>query len=169
MSQPAAESVVWLTQEAYDRLSAELSNLKGPIRSQISQRIAEAREEGDLRENGGYHAAREEQSKAESRISQLEDMLARARVGETPHGDGMIEPGMQVTVRFDGDDDQTTFLLGAREVLSLDGSVDVEVYSPQSPLGAAIIGKRTGDSASYKAPNGRVVTLEVVDAKPYVG
>jgi transcription elongation factor GreA len=72
-------------------------------------------------------------------------------------------------VRFDGDDDQTTFLLGAREVLSLDGSVDVDVYSPQSPLGAAIIGKRTGDSASYKAPNGRVVTLEVVDAKPYVG
>jgi transcription elongation factor GreA len=168
VSQPAAESVIWLTQEAYDRLRVELQNLKGPIRAQISQRIADAREEGDLRENGGYHAAREEQSKTESRISQLEDMLARARVGETPLS-GVIQPGMQVTVRFEGDDEETTFLLGAREVLSVDGSVDVDVYSPQSPLGAAIIGKSTGDTASYKAPNGREVKLEVVDAKPYAG
>lgn len=169
MSQPAAESVIWLTQEAYDRLRVELQNLKGPVRAQISQRIADAREEGDLRENGGYHAAREEQSKTEARISQLEDMLARARVGETPLSDGVIQPGMQVTVRFQGDDGETTFLLGAREVLSVDGSVDVDVYSPQSPLGAAIIGKSTGDAASYKAPNGREVKLEVVDAKPYAG
>lgn len=169
MTQRAAESAVWLTQEAFDRLSAELAHLKGTVRAEISQRIADAREEGDLRENGGYHAAREDQSKTEARISQLEDMLARARVGEKPHGDGTIEAGMEVTVRFDGDDDTTTFLLGAREVLSLDGSVDVDVYSPQSPLGSAIMGKRKGDSASYKAPTGRVIELEIVDAVPYNG
>jgi transcription elongation factor GreA len=173
VSQPAAESVVWLTQEAYDRLSAELSNLKGPIRSQISQRIAEAREEGDLRENGGYHAAREEQSKAESRIVQLEAMLASARVGETPKDGGVVDAGMEVTVRFSGDDETETFLLGAREVLARDADDDMtdklSVYSPQSPLGSAILGKRPGESATFTAPNGRQMAVEIVAAKPFSG
>ena len=71
MTQPIVENVVWLTQEAFDRLGDELEHLKGPARAEISRRIADAREEGDLRENGGYHAAREEQSKTEARITQL--------------------------------------------------------------------------------------------------
>src|SRR6476469_2244838 len=100
VTQPTVENVVWLTQEAYDRLSVELDNLRGPVRAEISRRIADAREEGDLRENGGYHAAREEQTKTEARSVQLEDMLTRAQVGETPENDGEVEPGMQVTVRF---------------------------------------------------------------------
>src|SRR5579864_8722118 len=112
VTQSSAENVVWLTQEAFDRLGQELETLKGPMRAEISRRIAEAREEGDLRENGGYHAAREEQSKTEARILQLEDMLSRAKVGEPPsHGD-IVEAGMQVTVRF-SDGDTETFLLGA--------------------------------------------------------
>jgi transcription elongation factor GreA len=164
--QPTADTV-WLTQEAYDRLVAELENLKGPARAEISQRIAQAREEGDLRENGGYHAAREEQSKAEARIVQLEDMLSRARVGETPEDKGVVEAGMEVTVRFAGDSDTETFLLGAREVLALDESVSLGVYSPQSPLGSAILGKRPGDKAEYAAPNGKTVKVEVVEAKPF--
>ncbi|MGH3446621.1 MAG: transcription elongation factor GreA [Nocardioidaceae bacterium] len=168
MTQPTTENVIWLTQEAYDRLASELAHLKGPARAEISQRIADAREEGDLRENGGYHAAREEQSKAEARIIQLEDMLRRAQVGETPEDDGIVEAGMEVTVKFaDGDTD--TFLLGAREVLSLDASVDMSVYSPQSPLGAAIVGKKPGDSATYEAPNGNDLTVEVVSARPFTG
>lgn len=166
MTQPTTESVIWLTREARDRLAAELEHLKGPGRAEISQRIADAREEGDLRENGGYHAAREEQSKAESRIVQLEDMLSRARVGETPQDDGIVEAGMEVTVKFAAGDTET-FLLGAREVLALDDSVDVSVYSPQSPLGAAILGKRPGDSATYTAPNGRKVSVDIVAAKPF--
>ena len=167
MTQPTAENVIWLTQEAYDRLRAELENLKGPARAEISQRIADAREEGDLRENGGYHAAREEQSKAEARIVQLEDMLSRAKVGEQPaQSDGTVAAGMEVTVKFaDGETD--TFLLGAREVLALDDNVDVSVYSPQSPLGAAIVGKKKGESATYAAPNGKDVKVEIVDAKPF--
>lgn len=168
MTQQTGEPVVWLTQEAYDRLGSELDNLKGPLRAEISQRIADAREEGDLRENGGYHAAREEQSKAEARILQLEDMLSRAKVGETPSDDGVVDAGMKVTVAF-SDGERETFLLGAREVLMLDDTVDMSVYSPQSPLGAAILGKRPGDSATYKAPNGRDVSVEIIDAKPFTG
>jgi transcription elongation factor GreA len=167
VTQPTTENVIWLTQEAYDRLQAELENLKGPARAEISQRIADAREEGDLRENGGYHAAREEQSKAEARIVQLEDMLSRAKVGEQPaQNDGAVAAGMEVTVKFSGGDTET-FLLGAREVLALDDNVDVSVYSPQSPLGAAIVGKKKGDAASYTAPNGNEIKLEVVEAKPF--
>ena len=75
---------------------------------------------------------------------QLEDMLARAQVGETPKDDGVVDAGMEVTVRFGGDDETETFLLGAREVLALDANVDLSVYSPQSPLGAAILGKQAG-------------------------
>ena len=167
MTQHAADDAIWLTQEAYDRLAAELEDLKGPIRAEISQRIAEAREEGDLRENGGYHAAREEQSKAEARILQLEAMLSRAQVGETPPDDGVVEAGMQVTVTFVGTDETETFLLGAREVLALDETVEMAVYSPQSPLGSAIMGKRPGDAASFTAPNGNEIKVEVVEATPF--
>jgi transcription elongation factor GreA len=168
VTQPSTETVVWLTQEAYDGLRAELEHLKGPARAEISRRIAEAREEGDLRENGGYHAAREEQSKTEARIVQLEDMLDRAHVGETPIDDGTVDAGMEVTVRFEGDSETETFLLGAREVLALDASVSMSVYSPQSPLGVAVTGKRPGDTATFTAPNGKDVTVEIIDAKPFV-
>ena len=169
MTQPTTDNPVWLTQEAFDRLSAELEHLKGPARVEIARRIADAREEGDLKENGGYHAAREEQSKTEARIMQLQDMLARAQVGETAANDGVVEAGMVVTVKFGGDSDTETFLLGAREVLALDSTVDLSVYSPQSPLGVAILGKKAGDSATYKAPNGKAVNVEIVDAKPFTG
>ena len=75
-----SESTVWLTQEAYDKLREELDYLKGEGRTTIANKIAEARAEGDLSENGGYHAAREEQGQAEARIRQLEQMLREAKV-----------------------------------------------------------------------------------------
>ena len=157
----------WLTQDAYDKLKDEYEQLSTTGRSEVVQKIAAAREEGDLKENGGYHAAREEQSKAEARIVQLEAMLAKAQVGETPANDGEVGAGMEVTIRFAGDSDTETFLLGAREVLALDDSVDVSVYSPQSPLGSAIMGKKPGDKASFAAPNGKSVEVEIVSAKPF--
>jgi transcription elongation factor GreA len=163
------DSVVWLTQDGYDQLKSELEHLKGPARAEITQRISEARDEGDLKENGGYHAAKDEQGKMEARIRQLEDMLRRARVGETPKSGGAVEPGMKVSIKFAGDDDVETFLLGSRELLALDASVDIDVYSPQSPLGAAILGKKVGQKASYEAPNGKDVTVEVVAAVPFTG
>jgi len=146
-----------------------LDQLRGPVRAELAARIGEAREEGDLRENGGYHAAKEEQGKAEARIRQLEDMVRRAQVGESPGAEGVVEAGTIVTIRFVGDEESETFLLGSRELLSLDDSVGYIVYSPQSPLGAAILGKRPGDKATYSAPNGRDLTVEILDAKPYRG
>jgi transcription elongation factor GreA len=163
---PAGTDVIWLTQEAHQKLQAELDNLRGPVREEIVARIAAARDEGDLRENGGYHAAREEQGKAEARIRQLEDMLRRARVGETPADDGVVEPGMVVTIRWAGDDDTEEFLLGAREMADEGG---LQVYSPQSPMGAALVGNKVGDEVDYTAPNGKVLKVEIVGAVPYAG
>ena len=169
MTQASSEpNTIWLTQDAFDKLQAELENLKGPVRSEIVARISAARDEGDLKENGGYHAAREEQGKTEARIRQLEDMLRRAQVGETPADDGIVEPGMKVTYKFagDADDDAETFLLGAREMAD---TTNLQVFSPQSPLGSAIIGKRTGETVPYTAPNGKTLEVEILDAVPYTG
>jgi len=163
------DSVVWLTQDGYDQLKSELEHLKGPARAEITQRISEARDEGDLKENGGYHAAKDEQGKIEARIRHLQDMLRRARVGETPKKGGKVEPGMRVSITFAGNDDVETFLLGSRELLALDASVDIDVYSPQSPLGSAILGKKKGEKATYEAPNGKDVTVEIVAAEPFTG
>ncbi|WP_210438642.1 transcription elongation factor GreA [Nocardioides xinjiangensis] len=158
------QGTVWLTQEAYDKLKAELEDLKGPKRQEIIERISAARDEGDLKENGGYHAAKDEQGKQEARIRQLEDMLRKAEVGETPPNDGVVEPGMVVTIDF-GDGDTEKFLLGARENLS-DGDT-LDVYSPQSAMGAAINGKSKGDAVTYTAPNGKQLSVTIVDAEPY--
>ena len=163
------QNTIWLTQDAFDRLQGELDNLRGPVRSEIVARISAARDEGDLKENGGYHAAREEQGKTEARIRQLEDMLRRAEVGETPADTGVVEPGMKVTYRFagDADDEVETFLLGAREME--DASSGIKVYSPQSPLGSSIIGHKRGETVSYEAPNGKLLKVEIVDAVPFTG
>ena len=160
------QGTIWLTQEAYDKLQAELEDLKGPRRQEIIEKIAAARDEGDLKENSGYHAAKDDQGKQEARVRQLEDMLRRAEVGETPPNDGVVEPGMVVTARIDGGDKEK-FLLGARENL-LHGD-ELTVYSPQSAMGSAINGKSKGDSVSYTAPNGKELAVEIVDAVPYKG
>jgi len=165
MSEQAhGQDTVWLTKDAFDKLSAELENLKGPVRQEIIDRISSARDEGDLKENGGYHAAKDEQGKTELRIRQLEDMLRRAEVGETPADDGTVAPGMKVSYRFVGDDDTETFLLGAREI----EDDSIEVFSPQSPLGSAILGAKVGDTVTYTV-NNRSFEVEVVAAVPYVG
>ncbi len=167
MTQPTDTETIWVTQEAYERLQQELEHLKGDVRADITAKIAAARDEGDLKENGGYHAAREEQGKTEARIRQLEEMLRRAEVGDKPADDGLVEAGMKVTIRFAGDTDTETFLLGSRELLSMDSAVKLDVYSPTSPLGAAIVDKKVGDTASYEAPNGSTITVEIVAAKPF--
>jgi transcription elongation factor GreA len=166
VTQSSEQDVIWLTQEAFDKLQAELEHLRGPVRNEVIAKISAARDEGDLKENGGYHAAREEQGKIEGRIRQLEDMLRRAEVGETPADDGVVEPGMKVTTRFVGDDEVEEFLLGAREIETPE---NLQVYSPQSPLGSAIMGKKKGDEVDFEAPNGKVLKVQIVDAVPYGG
>lgn len=165
----AGTDEVWLTQEAYDRLRDELAQLSGPGRVEIARIIEEARAEGDLRENGGYVAAREEQSKREGRIRQLEQMLQRARVGVPPAASGTVAPGSKVTARFVGDEEVVTFVLGSREVVGLDDAVDIDVYSPQSPLGSAVNGHRAGDRVSFTTPTGASMEVDIVDAEPFTG
>jgi transcription elongation factor GreA len=165
VTETRADNVTWLTQEAYDRLKAELDHLSGPGRIEIAQKIEAAREEGDLRENGGYHAAKEEQGKIEARIVQLQSILENARVGEAPRTEGVVGPGMTVTVAFEGDDEEVTFLLASRE----ESGAPIDVYSPKSPLGAAILGKKVGDKATYTLPNGRTMTVEILGATAYQG
>ncbi len=163
-------TTTWLTQDAYDKLAAELEFLKREGREAVSAKIARAREEGDLSENGGYHAAREEQGHQEARIRQLTAILETAKVGEAPTAAGSVVPGVMVTVYFDGDpDDDDTFLLGSRELVGLDESVDIEVYSPQSPLGSAVLGAAPGDTVSYDAPNGSPIEVTVVAVEPFTG
>ena len=157
--------VTWLTQEAFDRLSAELEHLTGPGRLDIAHKIELAREEGDLKENGGYHAAKEEQGKIEARIRQLTVMLRHAEVGTADrNSDGTVEPGSVITATIAGDESQ--FLLGNREIA---GDSDLDVYSEKSPLGEAIMGLKVGAKTSYTAPNGREISVEVIKVEAYTG
>lgn len=154
----------WLTQEAFDRLSAELEHLSGPARQEVVARIEAAREEGDLKENGGYHAAKDEQGKIEARIRELTQLLETATVGEAPAGDGTIEPGVVVKATVAGK--ELTFLFGSREIAA---GTDLTVYSEKSPIGAAIQGHKEGDKLSYEAPNGKDIPVEILSVKPFSG
>ncbi|MCT2006342.1 Transcription elongation factor GreA [Micrococcus lylae] len=153
----------WLTQEAYDRLSKELEHISGPYRQEIIDRIEAAREEGDLKENGGYHAAREEQSKNEGRIAELKHLLETATVGEAAENDGHVHPGTVVKATVAGD--EMTFLFGSREIA--DDGEKLDVYSERSPLGEAINGAKKGEKVSYTAPNGKEITVEILDVQLY--
>jgi transcription elongation factor GreA len=155
----------WLSQVAYNRLRAELDQLVAG-RQAIAAEINARREEGDLRENGGYHAAREEQAKAEARIRYLQQLLRTARVGDAPTSDA-VAPGMVVTIQFDEDaDDTETFLLGSREIAA---TTDLTVYSPESALGQAIVGAGSGDTVTYTAPSGAQIKVTVVKFAPFGG
>ena len=154
----------WLTQAQYDALQAELTERIEVKRPHITKLIDAARQEGDLKENGGYHAARNEQSLNETRIQTLEQMLKNAEVGETPADDGVVEPGMVVTALVAGREQK--FLLGSRDA---GGDLGIQVFSSQAPLGAAVMGHRTGDTLTYEAPNGRELEVTILDATPVVG
>ena len=165
MTQSTDQATIWLTQEAYDKLQAELADLKGPRRQEIIERISSARDEGDLKENSGYHAAKDEQGKQEARIRQLTDLLRKATVGEPPTEVTNAATGTVITVKFAGDDETEKFLLGSREIA---GTTGLTVYSPESALGSAIMGAKPGAKVTYQAPNGRDITVEVVGIEPFV-
>lgn len=157
----------WLTQDAYDRLRGEYEELSTTRRAEVVKKIAAAREEGDLKENGGYHAAREEQGKLEARIKQLRHLLESAQVGEPPAADGTVQVGHAVNVTFVGgalDGETERFLLGSREQA---GDHDIDVYSPQSPLGGAVLGQPVGSEVAYTLPNGKAMTVKVDGSEPF--
>ena len=155
----------WLTQEAYDRLNEELVSLK-ENRPALAAEINERREEGDLKENGGYHAAREQQGQEEARIVYLEELLDSATIGEAPKESGVAQVGSVLHVYYDDDeDDKETFLLGTRGLES--SNPDLETYSTDAPLGATIVGAKNGESRTYQTPNGDEVKVTLISAEPY--
>ena len=146
----------WLTQEAYDLLAEELETLINVGRADIAKRIQEAREEGDLKENGGYHAAKEEQGKIEARINRIEQIISTAQVGDAPKAHGVVEQGLVITVNLNGS--KKKFLLGSAEI----SDDSVEVYSPDSPIGSAILGKKVGDDLEVFLPNGKAIKVKIL-------
>ena len=152
----------FLTPDAHRRLLAELGELKGPKRIEISDRIAEARSHGDIRENADYHAAKDQQGLMEARIVHLEAVLRDAQVREVDDT-GRVEIGSMVTV-VDGDGDEMEFLLAPAENR---GSAAL-VVSPTSPLGQAVLAKSPGDLVSYDAPRGRY-EVKVTAVRPFSG
>jgi len=157
----------WLTQDAYDRLKSEYEHLSGDGRKAIVARIEAAREEGDLKENGGYHAAREEQGKLEARLKQLRHLLETAQVGAPPAADGTAQVGHVVDVTFVGgalDGETERFLLGSREQA---GDHTINVFSPQSPLGGAVLGQQVGSAVTYALPNGKQLTVRLDSSEPF--
>lgn len=154
----------WLTQEAHDRLASELQYLLTVARQDISKKIQDAREEGDLKENGGYHAAKEEQGKIEARAARLESILANSVVGQAPEANGIVAQGMVVKLDMNGSDME--FLLGSAEIA--EGS-DIDVYSPDSPIGQAILGSKIGDAVKFFAPNGKEREIKILEVRSFLG
>ncbi|MEA5154390.1 transcription elongation factor GreA [Raineyella sp.] len=159
---------VFLTQAAHDRLIADLEALKGN-REAISRKIAQAREEGDLSENAGYHAAREEQGQQEAKITEIEHILRTAQVGEGPADTDVVGVGTVVTVAWDGDeDDSESFFLGSRENALLDASLaETDVYSPQSPIGQAVLGARIGQAVEFDTPTGATASVTILNIEAH--
>ena len=156
--QPAS----FLTQDAYDRLAAELEELSTVKRADIVKRIESAREEGDLKENSGYHAAKDEQGRIEARIRELTERLKHAVVSEAPQSSGVVEAGTLITAIIAGDEDK--FLIGSREIAA---GTDYSAYS--TPLAQAIVGLKIGESTSYTAPNGKEIAVKIVNVETFTG
>ncbi len=150
----------FLTPDAHRRLISELEDLKGPKRIEISERIAEARSHGDIRENADYQAAKDHQGLMEARIAHLEAVLRDAQVTEVDDT-GRVEIGSMVTVVDEGGD-RMEFLLAPAENR---GSASL-VVSPTSPLGQAVLSKSPGDLVSYEAPGG-IFEVRVTEVRPF--
>lgn len=147
-----------LSQEAYDRLRAELQDLTTRGRVDIAQTIETARELGDLKENADYHAARDDQGRMEARIRQLQSLVDNAVIVDSSQTSDTVAAGSVVALRYEGDEDTDRFLVGSIE----ERRDDVAVVSPQSPLGQALVGRRKGDVVEYQAPGGNL-KVEIVD------
>lgn len=146
-----------LSQAAFDRLKAEHDELTTVGRVDIARKIEAARELGDLKENGDYHAAKDHQGQMEARIRQLATMIENAEIVEGTDGD-LVEPGVTVELRYEGDTDVEPYFYGSVE----ERGVEHDIISPGSPLGQALQGKKVGDRVQFDSPTGATLTVEVV-------
>jgi transcription elongation factor GreA len=148
-----------LSREAYERLQAELELLTGEGRIDIAQKIEAARALGDLSENGDYHAAKDQQGKMEARIRQIQGILQDATIVEHVQSDGRVVVGSVVGIEFDPGDVER-YLVGHIE----ERREGLDVLSPESPLGAELLGKREGDEATYEV-NGTKLTVKIASVE----
>ena len=149
-----------LSRETYERLNAELEQLTGEGRIDIAQKIEAARALGDLSENGDYHAAKDQQGKMEARIRQIQGILLDCVVVEERPSDGSVVVGSVVALEFGPGEEPELFLVGHIE----ERREGMEVLSPQSPLGAELLGKRAGDEAIYEV-KGNKLTVKIVSVE----
>ncbi|UDY22963.1 transcription elongation factor GreA [Nocardioides sp. Kera G14] len=158
-----SSSTVWLSKDAYRQLTAKLEDMKGPQRDKIVAEISAARDEGDLKENGGYHAAREAQGRLEGEIAALHALLLKVDTTE-PVDDGIVGPGKIVTFKFEGDDDDEAETRLIASIEMSDFADGIEISSPQSPVGEALLGATAGDVVTFEGPRGplKVEVLKVV-------
>ncbi len=150
-----------LSRATYERLKAELEVLTTEGRIDIAHKIEAARALGDLSENGDYHAAKEQQGKMEARIRQITGTITDAVVVDGSNVGGTVAVGAVVHLRFEGDEDIERFLVGSIE----ERHDDLDVLSPGSPLGQAVMGAAPGDRRVYEV-NGSQIGIEVVAIEP---
>lgn len=153
-----AENKVKLTASAFDKLKEQLSEREGPMRERIVKDIATARAHGDLSENAEYHAAREEQAHNESRIKELRYKIDNAEIVETMD-DGIVQIGMLVTVRHEGESETETYYVGSREERG-----EYDVLTAESPIGKALMGKSQGETVTASVPAGEI-KLDIVEVR----
>ncbi len=146
-----------LSRAAYERLREEVEDLTTRGRVESARKVETARELGDLSENGDYHAAKEEQGKMEGRIRHIQALLEKAEIVEAEAAGGVVAAGSIVEIRYEGDSSTDRYLIG-----SIEERADVDVISPGSPLGQALVGAKVGDTVSFEAPNGNTLRVEVV-------
>jgi len=147
-----------LSRDAFERLKAEYDDLTTRGRVEIARKIETARELGDLSENGDYHAAKEEQGKMEGRIRQLSSLLENSEIVEATDNGEVVAHGSVVGIRYEGDDEVEQYLIGSIE----ERHDDLDVISPSSPLGQALIGTTPGGNVTFTAPTGADLTVTVV-------
>jgi transcription elongation factor GreA len=149
-----------MTEAGFNKLDAELRNLKMVERPAVITAIAEAREHGDLSENAEYHAAREKQSFIEGRINELESVIGRAEVIKVSAMSGSIKFGATVTIVDEDTDEEKTYqIVGEHEA-----DIEAGKLNMKSPIARALIGKEEGDSVEVNTPGG-VRSYEVLTIK----
>jgi transcription elongation factor GreA len=152
----------WLTPAAHTKLVEELEYLTTEGRTAIEKRIAEARDHGDLRENAEYDTAKNDQGLMEARIRQIKHILENSEVRDAENS-GKVEIGTVVTVVDDDGDEMDYFIASAEN--KVPGFI---LASPTSPVGAALLGAKPGDTRSYQAPGG-TFTMTVKSVRVFEG
>ncbi len=158
---PRSMDATQLSPAAHERLTAELEHRTGAYRREIADRIERARELGDLKENADYDAAKNEQGLNEARVRQLEAMLRDVEIVGGSGGE-IVEAGVIVEIRIEGDDETQTYLIGSIE----ERHDTYDVLSTSAPMGQALVGRKPGETVRYETPRKTVLAVEVISIRP---